>query len=57
MTKSVREIEDKLEEALNTLDAIPEWDTDERSACEGTIAALTWVLGGLDNMSMDGEDI
>lgn len=55
--KTAVEIEDKLEEALDTLDAIPEWDTDERSACEGTIAALTWVLGGLDNMSMDGEDI
>lgn len=49
MTKSVREIEEKLEESLNTLDAIPEWDTEERSACEGAITALTWVLGGLDN--------
>lgn len=55
--KTAVEIENKLEESLNTLDAIPEWDTDERSACEGAITALTWVLGGLDNMSMDGEDI
>lgn len=49
MTKSVREIEEKLEESINILDAIPEWDTEERSACEGAITALTWVLGGLDN--------
>lgn len=54
--KSVREIEDKLNEATKEFDNLPWWDTEEKSAAGGAVAALAWVLGKTDKLDFHSEE-
>lgn len=54
--KSVREIEEKLTEATKEFENLPWWDTEEKSAAGGAVAALAWVLGKVDELDFNSEE-
>lgn len=54
--KSIREIEDKLNEATKEFENLPWWDTEEKSAAGGVVVALSWVLGLADELNLNEEE-